>query len=96
MLRDNQHLFDRFAHIHADYGLDPDQHQEEFNRIGVKVLKVVREWENKLCSQSEKAGYGTFTGNLAEKFQAEVKNHFPLIDHVGLIVKPFTLRKINL
>lgn len=96
MLQTNKELFDRFGKIHADYTLDPDRHQEEFNKVGAEVLKVIHSWENKLCSQSEKAGYASFTSNLAEKFQTEVKNHFSLIDHIGIIVKPFSLKKINL
>ncbi|PIP57686.1 hypothetical protein COX03_01740 [Candidatus Woesebacteria bacterium CG22_combo_CG10-13_8_21_14_all_39_10] len=95
MLKGNQELFDRFAKIHADYGLDEESHQEEFNKVGVEVLKVLREWEGKLCSQSEKAGFGSFTGNLAKKFQTEIKSRFPLIDHVGIIIKRFSLKKIS-
>lgn len=96
MLETNKELFDKFAKVHADYGLDEEKNQEEFNKVGAEVLRVVCEWENKLCSQSEKAGFSSYTGNLAEKFQAEIKNHFPLIDYVGIVVKKFTLKKISL
>lgn len=95
MVDANKELFDKFAKIHTDYGMDNDKFQEEFNKEGEKVLKVVHEWENRLCSHSEKAGYANYTGNLAEKFQAEVKSHFPLIDHIGIIVKKFSLKKIT-
>lgn len=96
MVETNKALFDKFAKIHTDYGLDNDKNQEEFNKVGAGVLKTVHEWENRLCSHSEKAGYANYTGNLAEKFQQEVKNHFPLIDHIGIIVKKFSLKKIRL
>jgi hypothetical protein len=103
MAETNKDLFDRFAKIHTAYSMNEEENQDEFNQIGSKVLKVIHDWENKLCFQSEKAGYGTYTGNLAEKFQAEIKNHFPLIDHVGVIIKTppneasnFTLKKIVL
>jgi hypothetical protein len=96
MIENNKNLFDRFTKIHLDYSMDQDSHQEEFNKIGGEVLRVVHDWENKLCSQSEKAGYGSYTGNLAEKFQTEIKKHFPLIDHIGIVVKKFSLKKISL
>ena len=96
MLNENKKVFDNFKKLHADYSLDEDKYQEEFNRQGDKVLTIIHEWENKLCCQSEKAGYANFTTNLAEKFQAEVKKEFPLIDHIGIIVKKFFLPKIKL
>jgi hypothetical protein len=96
MTEANKALFDDFAHTHAEYGLDEEAHQEKFNEVGEKVLTVIREWENKLCSQSEKAGFSHYTGNLAEKFQEEIKNHFPLIDHVGIIVNKFRIDRIKL
>jgi hypothetical protein len=103
MMEVNKKLFEKFGQIHQNYTLNQDKFQEEFNKEGEKVLAVIHEWENKLCSQSEKGGYGVFTGNLTEKFQAEVKKEFPLIDHVGIIVSKtpsiksgFSLKKINL
>jgi len=96
MIDANKELFERFREIHQQYTLDQDKYQEEFNKEGEKILAVIHEWEGKLCSQSEKGGYGVFTGGLAEKFQAEIKKEFPLIDHIGIIVKKFSLKKINL
>ena len=96
MIQANEKTFEEFGKIHALYELDPNKWQEKFNREGEKIVKLVREWEDKLCKQSEKAGYGNYTGTLAEKFQSEVKKEFPLIDHVGIIVKQFTIEKIDL
>lgn len=96
MVTENKAIFDEFAKLHLDYSMDEDKFQEEFNKKGEEILKIIHEWEDKLCSQSEKAGYGNYTGNLSEKFQAEVKAHFPLIDHVGIIVNKFSLKKIKL
>ena len=96
MVESNRPLFDSFRDLHARYGLEEESLQEEFNREGEKVLEVVREWENKLCSHSEKSGYGSYTTSLAEKFQGEVKKMFPLIDRVGLITKRFSIKKIRL
>lgn len=96
MLEENKEVFDKFAKLHTDYGMDEERYQEEFNHEGEKILKIIHEWEDKLCKQSEKAGFGNYTGNLSEKFQAEVRNHFPLIDHVGIVVNKFALKRINL
>lgn len=97
MLEENKKVFDRFAKLHLDYSLDEDKYQEEFNEEGEKMLKIIHEWEDRLCKQSEKAGFGSYTGNLSEKFQEEVKSHFPLIDHIGIVTKSvFSLKKIKL
>ena len=76
MVSENKETFDAFARLHADYGMDNDKFQEEFNREGEKIQKLVHLWEDKLCSHSEKSGYGSYSGGLAEKFQAEVRAHF--------------------
>lgn len=103
MIENNKELFDSFKTIHDKYALNEEVWQDEFNKEGEKILTVVREWENKLCSQSEKAGYSKFTTNLSEKFHAEIKKSFPMLDYIGIKIakaptqtKPFNLRKINL
>ena len=96
MLKENKDVFDKFTEVHFKYSADPDLHQDMFNKEGEKILKIAAEWENKLCSQSEKAGYANYTGGLAEKFQSELKVAFPLIDHVGIIAvrSTFKLKKL--
>lgn len=96
MIEANKEVFEAFRKVHDKYSLDEDTYHEEFNKEGEKLLPIIKDWENKLCMQSEKAGYGGYTGGLAEKFQAEVKKEFPLIDHIGLIVEKFTVKKIVL
>jgi hypothetical protein len=98
MLEDNKKIFDEFKTIHANYGMDEEKFQDEFNTLGQKVLDIAHEWENRLCKSSEGAGFGTFTTKLAEKFQEEMRHAFPLIDHVGIVSKrsTFNLKKINL
>lgn len=87
MLTNEKEAFDKFTKLHLKYSIDQDSLQQEFNMEGVKIVEIIREWENKLCSTSDKAGYGNYTTNLSEKFWAEVRKTFPLIDHVGVIVK---------
>ncbi len=97
MLVQNKELFESFGEIHNKYALDSKRWQKEFNEKGGKILDVVRKYENRLCRHSEGSGYGQYTTSLAEKFQEEVRAHFPKIDEVGLITKnPFMLKKINL
>jgi hypothetical protein len=96
MVKENKSAFDKFTTAHFEYSTDENKFQESFNSEGEKILKIIQEWEDKLCSQSEKAGFGSYTGNLAEKFREEVRHHFPLIDHIGIISRrsTFTLKKL--
>jgi hypothetical protein len=97
MLENNKEAFDNFRLLHDSYALNPKKLQTEFNHEGDKIMKIIREWEGKLCMQSEKGGYGSFTSNLAEKFQAEVRKHFPEIVNIGIIHQtPFSIKKIRL
>ena len=96
MVAENKEAFDKFTQIHFEYSIDQEKNQEKFNKEGETILKIIHEWEDRLCTQSEKAGFGSYTTNLAEKFQDEVRSHFPLIDHVGIIVNKFSLKKISL
>jgi len=56
----------------------------QFNVVGKVALRIVEETENRLCSKMEGGGKGKFSGTVAEKFRAEVKARFPLIDFVGV------------
>jgi len=103
MVSENKKAFDVFTSAHFEYSTDEVKYQENYNIEGEKILKIIHEWEDRLCKNSEKAGFGSYTGNLAEKFQEEVRSHYPLIDHIGIIVKKtsivkpeFSLKKIKL
>lgn len=96
MIEANKEVFESFRVVHDKYALDEEKYQDEFNKEGEKILLITHEWENKLCMQSEKAGYGGYTSGLAEKFQAEVKREFPLIDHMGIVVSKFSVKRIKL
>lgn len=104
MIKNNKSLFDEFKSVHDRYGLEEDKLQKEFNKIGGKVQTIIRQWEDKLCGRSEGSGYASYSGNLAQKFQDEIRKLFPLIDNVGIIKQTpaiieepiFNLKKINL
>lgn len=91
--------FDSFQEIHDKYALNEDKHQEQYNKIGKKIMLISKQWENKLCMQSEKGGYGGYTTKLAEKFQGEMVKRFPEYNSIGIIVEkeePFSLNRIKL
>lgn len=96
MVAENKVAFNNFTKAHFEYSIDPDLHQDMFNIEGEKINKIIHEYEDRLCKHSEGAGFGKFTSNLAEKFQDEVRSHFPLIDHIGIVVSKFSLKKIKL
>lgn len=98
MLETEKKLFIDFEKLHDRYSKDQEKLQAEFNKEGEKVVKKIHEWEAKLCSQSEKAGYGYATSKLSEKFMEEVRNKYPLIDYIGVISKKepkFNIKKLT-
>ncbi len=101
MISDNKGVFGQFSKIHDMYALNPDSNQDALNESGKKIMEIVRHYEDILCGHSERSGYGSYSGKLAEKFQDEVKKHFPKIDCVGLKIiskgrDPFSIKKIKL
>lgn len=97
MIEENREVFKDFRLLHDRYAFEGDGMQDEFNEKGKKILNIIREYENKLCKNSEKT-YSMFAGNLAEKFWIEVRKEFPMVDHIGIITKKpaFSLKKITL
>jgi hypothetical protein len=99
MINTNKNIFNNFNKLYNEYIKDQDSLQEKFNEEGKKILEIIREWENKLCSQTEKAGFGNYSTNLSEKFWTEIRKTYPLIDYVGVISKKesnFIIKKISL
>ena len=104
MLSENKLLFEEFEHIHNEYALNPDKFQATFNHEGVKILEIIKEYENRLCANTERGMYNKYSTGLAEKFQNEVRKHYPMIDHIGIKVvtiknnksPSFEIKKINL
>lgn len=76
--------FTRFKEVHDNYALDPDKWKDLFNIEGEMVMEIIREWERRLCSHSERGQYGKFSSNLADKFMDQVRAFFPKIDFVGV------------
>jgi hypothetical protein len=76
--------FKQFKEIHDKYIIDPKKWSDQFNVEGEIILDIIREWERKLCSYSERGQYGVFSANLADKFWAQIRKYFPKIDFVGV------------
>ena len=76
MLEENQELFNDFKKLDDTAG--------DFHSAGNKVLRVIRRYEDELCSRSEGGGFSKFSENLSEKFWEEIRGYFPTIDTVRL------------
>jgi hypothetical protein len=85
MLEDNQKLVSEFKIIHDNFAKDPSSWQDKFNEEGTKILRVIRRYENNLCSRSENTGFGKYSINLSDKFWEEVRAFLPLIDQVKMV-----------
>lgn len=87
MVTNNSELFQKFSKIHQAFTTDPQKWQSQFHEVGRDVKDVMRDWERRLCSGTEKGNYAQYSSKLSEKFWSEIKKNFPLIDEVGLIKK---------
>lgn len=96
MYQNNEELFKEFKRIHDEFCLNPDEWQDEFNEVGKKVQRAMNEWEDKLCRQSEKGGYGYATTTLAEKFRKEVEKDYIKVGEIGIKRSVFEIKKIKL
>lgn len=84
MLESHKDLFDAFKVVEKHYSEDPKKFQEQLNELGEDVLKIIRRYENMLCSESEGGKYGKFSSKTADKFWEYVRGYLPKIDSVGL------------
>jgi len=85
MISENEYLFGEFKTLHDQYAENPKQWKEEFDMKGQKILRIIRNYEDSLCSKSENSGFGKFSTNLSEKFWEEVRAYLPKIDDVSLL-----------
>jgi len=84
MIDENLSLFGKFQDIHDKYVLDPAAFQIKYNEIGESVVSIIRDWERRLCRESERGSYGKYSAILADKFWNLVRKDFPKIDFVGV------------
>ena len=84
MIDENTEIFNDFMDMHDKYVKDPANWQVKYNMQGEKVVTIIREWERKLCRESERGQFGKYSANLADKFWPLVRTDFPKIDFVGV------------
>jgi hypothetical protein len=87
MYEDHSAEFEAFRLVHTDYQLDKKKWQDEFNRQGKPLLRIIEDYERKLCLQMESGNNAGYSARLAEKFREAIKKDFPLIDFIGVIRK---------
>ena len=83
MVNENKQLFDEFKVIHDKYAQDDTSNQEEFNRVGEKVVAIIRDHELHLTSKAESGQYAKYSSTLADKFWDLIRREYPEIDFVG-------------
>jgi hypothetical protein len=84
MYRAHEAEMKAFDKLHALYQSDQKQYQPTYNDQGAKIKEVMLAYEKQLCGKSERSGMGVYSSKLADKFWAEIKIRYPLIDFVGV------------
>ena len=80
MLSKNAELFAQYKTLVEQAKKSPAKYKEELEEIKFKILRVIRKNEDMLCAKSENTKqFSNYSQNLADKFQEEIKTHFPSI-----------------
>ncbi len=87
MEEQNKQLFADFFRIHQLFELEGAKHEAKFHQVGQQVVDVIRDWDRRLCSAMGRGAFSQYSQKLSEKFWAEARKTFPLIDKVGVRVK---------
>lgn len=85
MVKEYSTLFADFKVLHDQLVEGNEDVRDEFNEKGQKVLRIIRRYEDELCSKSENSGFGKFSENLSELFWGEVRSYLPKISEVPLL-----------
>ncbi len=87
LLEKNSNLFSEFSKIHDLYKKDQSySNKVKFDNVGKNILRLIEEKERWLCSRMDSSGHGKYSSVLSDKFRAEARAHFPLIDLVGVTI----------
>ena len=82
----NKELFEKFFMLNSLYN-EPAKRkkiEDDFQEIGEKVKKHLKEGENELCGSMEKGNNNKYSTHLSEKYWTEVRKYFKFIDKVGV------------
>ncbi|MEK7595033.1 MAG: hypothetical protein AAB443_00370 [Patescibacteria group bacterium] len=82
LVNDNKEIFDLLKNSFEKLSADTNNEgcKVKFEELRRQVLRLVQKYENMLCGKTYKAGFGGFTNSLADKFRAEVYEHFPFLN----------------
>jgi len=83
MVTQNQKLFADFKVSHDQYVAE-EIDQQEYNRVGLRIVDIIRDWDRRLCSAMGKGAFSKYSEQLSDKFWSEVRKEYPQIDKVGL------------
>ncbi len=83
----NPQLFEEFQAIHQSYLKNPERAKAEFDRVGMKVLDVMRDWERRLCSVMGRTAFSKYAQQVSEKFWDLARQDYEQIDMVGVKVE---------
>lgn len=80
MLVDNKALFAEFTELSDDFRTNPKKYNDAFKELRLKVLRIIKKNEDKLCARSETTHFSAYSQGLADKFWEEIRLNFPMID----------------
>lgn len=83
MLAQNAEKFEAFTVVHDQYQAGTLD-QANYNLKGRLVVDIVRDWDRRLCAAMGRGAFSKYSEQLSDKFWAQVRKDFPLIDKVGL------------
>ncbi len=83
MVTQNQKLFADFKVSHDQY-VAGEIDQQEYNRVGLRIVDIIRDWDRRLCSAMGKGAFSKYSEQLSDKFWSEVRKDYSHIDKVGL------------
>ncbi|NCN03476.1 MAG: hypothetical protein GW942_00185 [Candidatus Pacebacteria bacterium] len=86
MVEQNKQGFAAFKLVHDGF-TQSKVTQENYNKKGLPIVDIIRDWDRRLCSAMGKGAFSKYSEQLSEKFWNEVRKEFPLIDKVGVKVK---------
>lgn len=86
MMLKHQKEFDEFKVVHDKFAKDQTKWKAKFDELGKPLVRIIEAEENHLCSKMENSGRGNYSASLSDKFRAEIRKTFPLIDLVGVTI----------
>lgn len=84
MMTKHAQEFAAFKPVHDQFLKDRKKHRPQFDKLGLPLVEVVRNYESQLCGAMERGNNAIYSAKLSEKFWAEVKKNFPYIELVGV------------